>query len=222
MKRQKLFKYCLLQTTLALLFHTATVIAEEDNKIELPDLDTLIAEADLVAVAQLDDTRYQYIRGFPSEGEAWLTALFVYKSTAEVSTIVVYDKGVKGSHCYFPDTDLWQEGNRFLVFLKHTENLMYRGLTPVCYLPISVSNDNQYILRMPADNVLIPEVLSQQIDEYKFLDAGSRIDATELNRPERSELIATYSMVDEGDTLVYTQGIHITAVRKYIRARVSN
>ncbi len=206
----------------ALLLLSSALLAEDPPEVEKPNLDSLIAAADFVAIAQLDDTRYKYIRGFPSGGEAWLHSIFIYKGDQETDTIVVYDEGVKGDHCYFPDTDLWQEGNRFLVFLKHTEGIMFKGLTPVCYLHVSVSSDNQYILRMPTNNIILPAAMSDLIQEYQFLDAGSRIDATELNRPERAELVNLNIMVDEGETLVYTRGIPISAVRKYIRSKAIN
>ncbi len=211
---------CLLASIL--LVFTNPAFSEAPAEPPKPNFDFLLEASDLVAIAQLDDTRYKTIRGFPSEGEAWLHTLFVYKGDRDIDTVVVYDKGVKGEHCYFPDTDLWQEGNRFLVFLQHTEDIMYKGLTPVCYLPVSVSSENQYILRMPANNIVMPTALLDKVAEYKFLDAGSRIDATELNRLERAELIELNKMRDEGDNLVYTRGIHISDIRKYMRSKHLN
>ncbi len=214
------YKYLVAFLLLMLLSPVAISAEEETPPVIKPTFDSLLESADLVALAQLNYTRYERIRGFPSGGEAWLQAILIYKSAIEVDTIVVYDQGLKGDHCYFPPTDLWQEGDRFLVFLKHEENMMYRGLTPVCYLPVSVASNNQYILRLPADNIQLPAALLQQVKNYKFLDAGSRIDATDLNRPERAELVLDNTMIDEGDTLVYTQGIPISAVRQYIRSQL--
>lgn len=224
MKRPKSQKaYQIYTLVMTALFLALPLFAEQvTDEVKKPSLDSLISSADIVALVQLDDTRYKTIRGFPSQGEAWLSSLIIYKGSKDIDTIVVYDEGVKGDHCYFPDTDLWQEGNRFLVFLKHTDTYLFEGLTPVCYLAVSVSSKNQYILRMPADNVILPTELLDEVGDYKFLDAGSRIDATELNRPERAAQIALNTMTDEGDSLVYTRGIHISAVRKYIRSKLSN
>ena len=185
--------------------------------LPVPTLAELITAAELVAVAQLNHTRYEYLREFPNKGVAWLRPLITYKSNRSLDDFTVFDEGVKGAHCYFPDTALWQEGNRYLVFLKHQEFIRYRGLLPTCYLPISVNSDNQYVLRMPLDTVSLPDELVAQTQEYQLTDGGSRIDATELLPREKQEMIHKLQMQDEGDTLVYTRGIPISAVRRYIQ-----
>lgn len=211
-----------------LIFSPGTFALEPINNAEgivqveqPPALAELVTAADLVAVAQLNDTRYEYLRGFPNKGVAWMRPLIKYKSDREIDIFTVYDEGVKGAHCYFPDTARWQEGNRFLIFLKHEEFIRYRGVAPVCYLPVSVTSGNQYALRLPVDNVELPEELLQQAQVYQFTDSGSRIDATELLREEKTRLIADRQMEDEGDTLVYTRGIPISAIRVYIKEVIS-
>ncbi|MBE9549683.1 MAG: hypothetical protein IMF09_09790 [Proteobacteria bacterium] len=196
--------------------------AGSTEALQQPAFSDLITAAELVAIAQLNDTRYEYLRGFPNKGVAWMRPIIKYKSERAIDIFTVYDEGIKGSHCYFPDTARWQEGNRFLVFLKHEEFIRYRGLTPVCYLPVSVNTENQYVLRLPIDNVDLPDELLQQAQTYQFTDSGSRIDATELLREEKARLIADSQMKDEGDTLVYTRGIPISAVRAYIRKIISD
>jgi hypothetical protein len=85
-----------------------------------------------------------------------------------------------------------------------------------------VTSGNQYALRLPVDNVELPEELLQQAQVYQFTDSGSRIDATELLRKEKARLIADRQMKDEGDTLVYTRGIPLSAVRAYIQKFIRN
>lgn len=198
--------------------------AESSDAVEItpaPLFADLILTAGMVAVAQLNDTRYEYLRGFPNKGTAWMRPLMRYKSERKLEQFTVYDEGIKGEHCYFPDTDLWQEGSRFLVFLEHEEFIRYRGLNPVCYLPVSVSSDNQYVLRLPIDNVVMPAELLEQAQHYQFTDSGSRIDTSELLREEKARLIRDRQMKDEGETLVYTRGIPISAVRKYINTIIA-
>lgn len=180
----------------------------------------LILNAEMVAIAQLNHTRYEYLRGFPNKGVAWMRPLTTYKGNRELEQFTVYDEGIKGEHCYFPDTDLWQEGNRFLVFLKHEAFIRYRGLNPVCYLPVSVSSDNQYVLRLPIDNVQMPAELLALAQNYHFTDSGSRIDSSELFSEEKARLIRERQMKDEREALVYTRGIPISAVRAYIKKSV--
>jgi len=186
-----------------------------------PTLKELINKSSLVAIAQLDDTRYKYIREYPSEGTAWMKPLIIYKKGRPVETFTVFEEGVKGVHCYFPDTDLWQEGNRFLVFLQHKEFIRYTGIKPVCYLPVSVTSENQYALRLPVNNVILPESVLAKAQNYHFTDRGSRIDTTDLLRGEKEKLLKSPELKDEGGSLVYTRGIPISALREYIKSVIS-
>ncbi len=204
----RIFIACLFSLNASLCF------AQADEPIEKPKLSRLAAESDLVAVAQVVATEYDYIRSFPSKGIATLRILIPYKSPQFFDHVQVFEEGLKKHECYFPEVTAWQEGQRFLVFLEHVEADQFKGHPVSCALPILVTQSNHYALRIPQDAVNLGETGEALIQEIVYADPAARIDATELTRTTIAEMVEELKVRQLGDELIYTQGISLTDVRR--------
>nr|WHW29660.1 hypothetical protein [uncultured bacterium] len=181
-----------------------------------PSLSQLAAESDLVAVAQLVQTEYELTRGFPSKGHAVLRLLITYKSPREYDLIQVNEEGLKEHECYFPDTSVWQEGQRFLVFLNQDEEQVFEGHPQVCALSLLVTEQNLYALRMPQESIELGAEGSALVQDLVYVDPAARVDATELTRTAIAEMGERLYTRQIGDELIYTRGIILTDVRRLI------
>jgi hypothetical protein len=195
--------------------------------IVAPELNTLseAAEwADLVAVVQVDDIEYNKIRQLNSEGFAYLNVLIPYKGAEFEEPIAVIAYGFEENACYFPDRV--NEGERYLTFLKKApgeKTNVYYGFKPFCQMQVLISDLGQYHIRYPLDNdsLTIPESIIKDINYY---EPHAILDATLWTGTKREEYAAKYKCeIIEGEEkfnrtykLKYTQGIHISDIRKLL------
>lgn len=192
------------------------VISTAEEAVIKPGLSELAAESDLVALAQVVITEYEYTRGFPSKGLATLRILIPYKSPAAFDHIQVFEEGLKDRECYFPEITAWQEGQRFLVFMQHLEAEQFKGHPRACALSILVTDNNEYALRMPQDTITLSSDGESLVQEFVYADPAARIDTTELTGISIEKMQQELKVRRLGDDLVYTQGISLTDVRRLI------
>ena len=188
----------------------------QEQAVEKPSLPELAAESDLVAIAQVTATEYEYTRGFPVSGVATLRILIPYKTPAAFDLIEVAEEGLKETECYFPEVTAWEEGRRFLVFLAHDEGDRFKGHPRGCALPILVTDSNHYAVRIPQDIVRLGEAGEAAVRELVFTDPAARIYTDELTGTSIEAMIEELHLRKVGDDLIYTRGIILTDVRQLI------
>jgi hypothetical protein len=150
----------------------------------------LAAEADLVALAQLRDTDYRRQRNIPVSGAAYLRVLIPYKGVKAGEIIEVFEKGLRDTECYFPNPTVFEEGRRYLLFLRRdpAEPERFRGLPEGCALDVLVDTDNGYALRYPLNGIAVSDLLAGLAREMAFADPYSIVEDRDLPPSERSEL----------------------------------
>jgi hypothetical protein len=182
---------------------------------------TLATQADLVAVVQVKDTDYVYTRSFPSEGSAFLKVLISYKPSKTTEEIIeVYEKGLHPHECYFENPTVFEEGRRYLVFLRSNpeDKDSYRGLAQGCALEILVAADNRYALKYPVDGIALSDKLEQLAVNCDFRDDHALLAEESISPAERDSLLASGLVIPYQDGFKYTQGIDLTAARNLISA----
>lgn len=207
--------------TLILLLHALPAFAEEadDRAVSPISLADLAASADLVVLAQVKDTDYFLRRDIPVSGSAYLKVLIPYKVESPVDLIEVYEKGLRDQQCYFPNPSVFEEGQRFLLFLKKDPGAedRYRGLPQGCALEVLVDSDNRYALRYPVNGINLSDSLGELARDMKFSDSYAIVDDEELLPAQREAMLAEGQIVpyeSPGRQWIYTKGISLTAVRK--------
>ena len=178
-----------LVTLLALLPLAA---AAADNAVGAVSLTELAARSDLVALAQVRDTDYRLQREIPVSGSAYLRVLIPYKGAARDELVEVYEFGLHEQECYFPNPTVFEEGRRYLLFAVHDgeDPERFRGHPQGCALEALVDEHNGYVLRYPADGVLISDDLATLARPTRFTDGYSVIDDGELLPARRESLLA--------------------------------
>jgi len=182
-------------------------------------LNAAAAQADVVALAQVRDTDYFMRRNIPVSGSAYLKVLIAYKGAEPDEIIEIYEKGLHENECYFPDRTVFEEGRRYLVFLKHDpeEAERYRGLGEGCALEALVTDDNRYALRAPLDGMRLSDPLPDSLEAMTFRDAYAVVDDEALTPADRDAMLDAGYIVSNGDgQWRYTQGIELGAVRRLI------
>jgi hypothetical protein len=182
---------------------------------------TLAANANLVAVTQVKDTDYIYTRSFPSEGSAFLKVLIAYKPLKIADEIIeVYEKGLHPRECYFESPTVYEEGRRYLVFLRRNPDdpESYRGLEQGCALEILVTEDNSYALKYPLDGILLKDKLGHLAVKYDFRDNNALVPEESLSPVVRDTLLASGLIIPYQEGFKYTHGIDLTVARGLITA----
>jgi hypothetical protein len=207
--------------TLILLQYGVTAFAEEaDNQAAVPvSLAELAASADLVVVAQTRDTDYFRRRDIPVSGSAWLRVLIPYKMDRPAEIIEVYEKGLHDHECYFPNPTVFEEGRRYLLFLRKDpeDESRYRGLPQGCALDVLVDSDNRYALRYPVTGIELSDQLEGLAHNMKFSDGYAVVDDEELPPAQRDAMINAGEITpyeSPGRQWKYTRGISLPVVRK--------
>ena len=188
-------------------------------------LSALAAKADLVALVQVRDTDYVYTRSFPSEGSAFLGVLIAYKPGNNSEEIIeVYEKGLHPHECYFENPSVYDEGRRYLVFLRRNPDdaESYRGLEQGCALEILVAEDNRYALKYPLDGIALTDKLDHLVLSYDFHDTHALVSEEDLPPVERDALLAKGLIVPYQEGFKYTHGIDLTAARSLISSEALN
>lgn len=182
------------------------------------------AGSDLVVLAQLDRIDYEYNRGYPVGGRAWLRPLITYKADSELRGIlVVTEHGLKENECYFPQVDPWDEAPRYLLFLNEdTDNATLEGHADGCAIEILVDSTGGYAARWPqpafgGQNGRGGETLQELVREMTFQGPMARIDASEMLAHQRRDRAQRDFMEIDGTDLVPTRGIPLTELRQLMR-----
>ena len=83
------------------------------------------------------------------------------QSAGSLDIIEVYEKGLHAHECYFPNPTVFEEGRRYLLFLKRTRSIRngfavwQRG----CALDVLVDSENRYVLRLPVTGIDLSDPL---------------------------------------------------------------
>lgn len=177
----------------------------------------LASRADLVALVQVRDTDYVYTRGFPTGGTAYLGVLIAWKLTRPAGNIVaVYEEGLHPNECYFDNPTVFEEGRRYLVFLRDNPEVegQYLGLGAGCSLDVLVTADNRYALRYPPAGIDVADDLSSLARPVTFADAYAVVGDDDLPVPERNALLAGGHLEElDAGRYRYTHGVELGALR---------
>ena len=206
--------------TLVLLLHGVPAFTRDvDDLTGGPvSLAELAANADLVVLAQTKDTDYLMRRGIPVSGSAYLKVLIAYKTDRTVDLVEVYEKGLRDHECYFPNPSVFEEGRRYLLFLKKdTENEeRYRGLAQGCALAVLVDSENRYAVRYPVTGIELSDPLGELAREMRFSDGYAIVDEDTLLPAQRDAMHAAGQIkAYDGPARqwIYTRGISLTDMR---------
>jgi hypothetical protein len=181
----------------------------------------LAALADLVVLAQTKDTDYLRLRDLPVSGSAYLKALITYKSDGALDILEVFEKGLHLNECYFPNPTVFEEGRRYLLFLRKDpeDETRYRGLPQGCALDVLVNDQNRYVLRFPVDGIKLSDPLDELAVGMKFSDSYAVVSDSELLPAARD------AMREQGDISphspgqwIYTRGVPLSRVRELMSA----
>ena len=205
--------------SLALLLCLSPVHAQEAGEpVAGPvSLAELAARADLVVLAQAKDTDYLRRRDIPVSGSAYLKVLITYKTDGPLDILEVYEKGLHPNECYFPNPTVFEEGRRYLLFLRKDpeDETRYRGLPQGCALDVLVNDQNRYAIRYPADGIALTDPLGALAVKMKFRDSYAVVSDTELLPAARD------AMREQGDVIphspgqwIYTRGIPLAHLRE--------
>lgn len=152
----------------------------------------LAREADFIGVAQVKDTDYLRRRDIPVSGSAFLRVLITYKSGAAEDLIEVYERGLHGRECYFPNPSVLEEGRRYLLFLRRDpeDPSRYRGLPAGCAIDVLVDSENRYAVRLPVTGIRLADALGGLAQPMRFSDPYALVDDEALTVALREALLA--------------------------------
>ncbi|MGK2925563.1 MAG: hypothetical protein ACSLE2_08065 [Lysobacterales bacterium] len=228
-----------------------TAIAGEPPTSSAPvSLAQLAHEADFVGVAQIRDTDYLRRRDIPVSGSAYLQVLITYKSAAQSAAksaageelIEVYEKGLHEHECYFPNPSVFEEGRRYLLFLRrdpeHAER--YRGFKEGCAIDVLVDSDNRYAVRLPVTGIQLTDSLQELARPMQFADPYAAVDDEALPATLRDAMRAAGEITpwpaeeqttDSADPLppspspprqwIYTRGVPLSEFRELLEKKGS-
>jgi hypothetical protein len=217
----------------------ATSMFAQDERLAPPiSLADLGAKAEVIVLAQVKDTDYFYRREHPVSGSAYLKILIPYKIDKPVEIIEVYEKGLHAKECYFPNPTVFEEGRRYLLFLKRDPGKpeRYRGLAEGCALDVLVESDNRYALRYPVTGIDLADSLEDLAVEMQFgdsyaienedsltsternnlLDAGWIVPLKESNKKTVPGVLGEPQIEDASRQWIYTRGIDLVTIRKML------
>ena len=187
----------------------------------------LAGAADFVGLAQVRDTDYLRRRGIPVSGSAYLAVLIAYEADQATDLIEIYDRGLHEYECYFPNPTVFEEGRRYLVFLRrdpeHAER--YRGLPQGCALEVLVGRDNRYAVRMPPVGLNLAaaqqDLLRDLAHPIDFGDPYAIVDDESLPPDQRDAMVAAgqiapYAPEAPSRQWKYTRGIPLDQFRELL------
>ena len=202
------------------------------------------AESDVVVVAQLERTDYEYRRDFPVDGRTWFRVIFDYKTPREMERLIVLETGLQNDlSCYFPDIPAFEEQPRYLLFLVYDEEGDLRGHEMGCSIELAVNDEGQYAAiwpqlamhkvimgsppftppTIPETEVADPEPeafpepdqrLQALVEDMDFTGPSSRIDGSDMLAHERRALAEEQQLIMDGTDLIRTRGIELSALRQ--------
>jgi hypothetical protein len=212
------------------------LLARDDLSTSPVSLAELAQKSDAIMLAQVRDTDYFYRREYPVNGSAYLKVLIPYKLDQPADIIEIHEQGLHENECYFPNPTVFEEGRRYLLFLKNDpENPeSFRGLAEGCALDVLVDENNQYALRYPVSGIKLSNSLEELVREMTFSDPYAienedSLTSTERNILLEAELIRPYVAPSadvepdafavpgnsyEGKQWIYTKAIDLTTIRQ--------
>lgn len=204
----------------------------------------LAQKADAVVLAQVKDTDYFYRHDYPVSGSAYLKVLIPYKLEKDIDILEINEKGLHENECYFPGPTVFEEGRRYLLFLKYDPEKpeSFRGLAAGCALEILVDKDNRYTLKYPVSGIDLSDSLEELARETTFSDPYAIENEDSLTSTERNILLeaglirpwaAPSGDVEpgvfgvpqksyEGKQWIYTKAIDLTTIRKLMEPELNN
>jgi len=215
----------ILLSLLILVASTGFSQPSEPEPLKIKTIEELAEEADLIAIAIVEQTEYEKTRSFPSKGWALLKVLIPYKGSVKGQIFQVGEQGLGDDKCYFPEVSgLDYEGQRFLVVLKKVAQANYIGVAPSCRIPILVTSNSGYAIRYPVSGLEM-ENQEQLAREMTFADPSAYIDATDYTFAKIDELEQYYKarklepneFEPEIVKYVYTQGIPVKHIRSLLK-----
>jgi hypothetical protein len=217
----------------------------------------LARKADFVGLAQVRDTDYLRRREIPVSGSAYLRVLIPYQTAtnpaasprpddarpeAGEALVEVYEKGLHESECYFPDPGVFEEGRRYLVFLRSDPDdaARYRGLAEGCAIEVLVDSDNGYVVRMPVTGIRLTAAQTALLERLarpmQFSDPYAVVDDEDLPPARRDAMEAAGQIApraaddhapEPADPLslppspprqwMYTQGVPLSEFRELLQ-----
>ena len=223
---------------LLLALAATPVLTQDERPVPPISLADLGAKAEVIVLAQVKDTDYFYRREYPVSGSAYLKILIPYKIDNPMEIIEVYEKGLHENECYFPNPTVFEEGRRYLLFLKQDSEKpeRYRGLAEGCAMDVLVEGDNQYALRYPVTGFDLADSLEDLAVEMQFGDSYAIEDEDSLTSTERNILLDAGLIVPieeskkkivpgvlgapqvevAGRQWIYTRGIDLATIRKML------
>ncbi len=177
----------------------------------------LAASSDLVAIARVAYTNYEYRRGFAVDGYADLQILIPYKTETVVDRVRVRESGLHSGECYFPPTFPSQEGARFLVFLSRHPDGDYRGNPVTCKLGVLVTDRHGYAIRYPLDGKARLTVEQQDwIEDINFNDPNAFAGSAEMTPGRKAALAEQIDGIVTEQGVKYTKGLPVTRFSQLI------
>ena len=195
---------------------------EEAEPLPPIELETLVEQSEVVALAQVLDVDYEYTRDFPTGGTAFLQLLIRYKVPRVLPNIIeVYEEGLHPHECYFPNPSVIEEGQRFLVFLRANPEVdgQWLGMPEGCKLAVLVTDENRYALRFPLKGIDIveSEALAAAAQPIEFADAHAVLSIDDLTVAERDALLESGQLEKRDDgNFKLTQGIMLGDFRALV------
>ena len=173
------------------LLISAPLLAQEAPPPAPVSLADLAGKADLIMLAQVKDTDYFYRHDYPVSGSAYLKPLIHYKGGKPADIVEVYEKGLHVNECYFPNPSVFEEGRRYLLFLRQDPDQpeRYRGLAEGCALDVLVDENNSYVLRYPASGISLSDPLEALAVDVVFGDPYAIENEESLTSTERNILL---------------------------------
>lgn len=182
----------------------------------------LAQRADLVVLAQVRDTDYLTRREIPVSGSAYLRVLITYKAGRPLDIVEVYEQGLRDSECYFPNPGVFEEGRRYLLFLRSDpENPQrFRGMPEGCAVDVLVNSENLYAVRVPLTGLRLSGAVEALARPMTFSDPYAIVDDASLAPPLRNAMRAAGQIVaaeelpvpggpEPGRRWLYTRGIDL-------------
>lgn len=188
----------------------STETAIDESAVSNALISELAASSDVVVIAKVLYTSYEYRRGFPIDGYADLSVLIPYKTETTLDRIRVRDSGFKSDACYFPATYPGQDGARFLLFLSRHPDGDFRGNPLTCKLSVVVTDNHRYALRYPFEgNVDLNEEQSAWVEQLNFNDPFAFAGEADLTIGRKQALAEQIDGIVDERGVKYTKGLLI-------------
>lgn len=187
-----------------------------DEARPLPTLRELAATSEVIGIAQVYLTDYEYSHGHPVAGAAYLRMLITYRSDEPIELFRVKEKGLRQGECYFPTTAYNDDGGRFLVFLSPHPDGDYMGNPRLCMAPISVTKEQAYAMPYPRPELDLTAAGEAAVIDIDFADPLAVIDTSDMTRSMAQKKAQEMGLEYRDGKIIYTRGIPVEALRQLL------